>query len=576
MKLTLFFLTIILNISLINSSFVDYFFRRNAASSSKLMLVAIGNLTDGENFKLYFKKYNDFELDALNLTPLVTYFNESTFQANSMCTLLTNENNYFSTNNKEDELIYSCNISLSTENSTKIALNNQEFNFYNSTNNKITDSPEIIFTPLAEEISKNIYLGVDELNLVTFYFDNITINNSQAVINGKTDIEGEAYYNLSLSEEEYNCTVDSTTIKFNLDKDVNDKLIGKILYNETGPAILIFTNDTKEDSILYSKKENSYIDLIGFGNYEKQENKNATNKAYFRGSINNLKKFIRFHAKVIYGDPSLRLLEEQENVTASGERDTVNLTKGEVTYKITFEKTANMTNIKSIESFNDYKFSENGETFTDPSAIINIIPENLNLTNKEKITIENCNFSLTQATLNVGSKSFSFDFNFPKTSQKLNITGKKTAYLSYHSLDYNKRDDIQCTVENKTNRYTFICEPKKNVYTLLKSLIFKIPYPKTSRRLRFLDEAGNSTFYADPDASGLIDYTYQSDPNIFNRKTSGRNGLSAGAIVAIVLATVAAVAAVGVAFFFLNKPSTAPAYNYPNVDIQNSATNINK
>ena len=75
----------------------------------------------------------------------------------------------------------------------------------------------------------------------------------------------------------------------------------------------------------------------------------------------------------------------------------------------------------------------------------------------------------------------------------------------------------------------------------------------------------------------IIEYYYNpSDGNTFSRKTTS-NGLSAGAIVAIVLATVAAVAAVGVAFLLLNRVTVTPSPIKTTTDVNfaNTSTNIN-
>ena len=64
--------------------------------------------------------------------------------------------------------------------------------------------------------------------------------------------------------------------------------------------------------------------------------------------------------------------------------------------------------------------------------------------------------------------------------------------------------------------------------------------------------------------------------NIFTRRGTKKRGLSGGAITAIVLATIAAVAAVGITFLILNKSQPAnPVKNASDMNLQNSTTNLN-
>ena len=106
------------------------------------------------------------------------------------------------------------------------------------------------------------------------------------------------------------------------------------------------------------------------------------------------------------------------------------------------------------------------------------------------------------------------------------------------------------------------------------TLIIKIP-KVTSGRLRFLQSEENSTFYAPKTAEGDIQFEYNPEMNTFVRKASKKKGLSGGAIAAIVLATVAAVAAVGIAMFFLNRGPVNPIKTSTEMNLPNSTTNIN-
>ena len=143
-------------------------------------------------------------------------------------------------------------------------------------------------------------------------------------------------------------------------------------------------------------------------------------------------------------------------------------------------------------------------------------------------------------------------------------------------METSEPDELDCcSIENNTNIFTINCEPTKDVYTLLNSLIIKVPNVTTNRRLRFLQSSGNSTIRAPKTAQGDIQFDYNPEVNTFGRKSSKKKGLSGGAIAAIVLATIAAVVAVGVAIFFLNRGPINPIKTSTEMNLPNSTTNIN-
>ena len=120
------------------------------------------------------------------------------------------------------------------------------------------------------------------------------------------------------------------------------------------------------------------------------------------------------------------------------------------------------------------------------------------------------------------------------------------------------------------------CSTNENVIAKLNTLIIKVPVLKNSR-LRFLaeEEYYNKTLFFDDE--NLIDYQYNPDVKGYFGRNKNR-GLSAGAIVAIVLASVAALAAVGAVFFFLARRTTTPPpiiKNQPDFNIVASTSNIN-
>ena len=218
-----------------------------------------------------------------------------------------------------------------------------------------------------------------------------------------------------------------------------------------------------------------------------------------------------------------------------------------------------------------FEFSDKNNIYTKIDENI-IIPSDLNLTNTESVTVERIEY-LSEPDTSI-SNSLSFDFN----ASKLNLGNNKVAYLSYFPFNAGDRKVIKCYIENKTLPYRITCSPTEYIYTQKNTLKFIITEIKSSsRRLRSLSTETNRTLYPPTNYSGIMTYEYNPGGNIYSRKTAS-TGLSAGAIVAIVLATVAAVAAVGLAFFFLNrvKVTPPPPIKAPSdVNFANTSTNIN-
>ena len=112
----------------------------------------------------------------------------------------------------------------------------------------------------------------------------------------------------------------------------------KFNLSDKGVAYLNYKNNS-DDLILYSKYEDSIVELLGFGDYHPPNTNgqiDAENRAYFKGTINNLKKYMKFTAKII-NSTTLRFLEESFNVTAYGvmDIDNIDLDNGLVIYNIT-------------------------------------------------------------------------------------------------------------------------------------------------------------------------------------------------------------------------------------------------
>ena len=565
MKLILLFFSIILNFSLI----------KEVSSNNKLMLVGFGNYHNEANiikFDIFFKKYNN-NISYSNTSIVLNLFNEtpsSNVEINATC---LNDTSVI----YEDELVYNCSFESTNLVVTQVELKNTNFTFY--IDNEI-HRPEIIESSLASEAKKNISFWDSQLHYSTFYFDDFTqINDDYILINGTMNPgiltkKNEGKYTLNLSDTIYNCIVDNNSISFNLsNSNINDNFIGKMLNFSEEPKILIFQNsNSKNDLLLYSKVKTAYVELLGFGNYnESTPEKEAKNLVYFRGTANNLKRYVRFSV-TITNSSSLRALEEPITVNATGTLKYIDLYNGLAVYEVTYEGTRGMK-IVSIESLHNYIFSNDINKFPSTAVIVIIIGENINLKNNQTLVTEFLNYKSEKPT--ISGNTFSFDIKIPNTIQSLNISEKKKMYLNYYNLENSERDEVDCSIENKTDHFTILCEPKKDVYTQFKTLIMKIPNVTSSRRLRFLQTAVNSTYYAPTNASGDIQFEYNPEVNTFGRKSSKKKGLSGGAIAAIVLATIAAVVAVGIAMFFLNRGPVNPTKTSTEMNLPNSTTNIN-
>ena len=568
MKLKLLFFSIVLNFAFI----------KEVSNNDELMLVGFENyknISSNITFDILFKKYNNanesYSTACFGFILFIGTYYENKTDIN--CTKTTDVG---------DNLSYHCNFYSPVATEVQVKLNNTNFKFYFDNDNKIY-TPKIIESSLAEKMKNEISAQTDSLNFLTFYFDYFTqINDDKVVINGtlESDINKSTYI-LNLSDKNYSCSVDNNSIIFNLsNSNINDNLIGKMLLNLTeGPKILIFSNNTSpNDLLMYSTVKSSSVDLYGFENYNKSRNGSAENVALFFGTSNILKKYLKFTAKIRYGSNStLRFLDENTiNITANGTiiPESTDVDNGVYKYKNVFPGTEGYSDMLA-ESYHDYQFSDDGLNFTPVKA--NIVGEYINLTNTyalEKPVFIN----FTEVNPTIDGNTFSFKFKLKSSNSTMNITKQQPVFLNYSSMETSERDEIDsCTIEKNTNTniFTINCEPKKDIYTLLNSLIIKVPNITTNRRLRFLQSSGNSTIRVPKTTTGDIQFEYNPEVNTFGRKSSKKKGLSGGAIAAIVLATIAAVVAVGVAIFFLNRGPINPIKTSTEMNLPNSTTNIN-
>ena len=327
-------------------------------------------------------------------------------------------------------------------------------------------------------------------------------------------------------------------------------------------------------TFIYNEEDDykSFIELLGIGDFNKTTtNRNATAKAYIRGplnDLNNLKDYLKFTATIQFPNAV-------ENITSIGTKSDINAEKEIATYDIVFQNTENK-DIKGVNIQKDFLFSDD-KTFsqTDNRTIIypDIIPQTFDEDDFQVFEI----LSEQEEPKVFKNSDLDLTLNLPVA-----IKNQSTTYLSYipynnsTKTNENKREEINdCKIytSRNSNNITIKCLPKKSFTTFINTLIFIVDKGNVKGRLRFLQSSKNMTIGAPADAKGIISYTYE-DTFLYRKVKS--KGLAAGAIVAIVLATVATIVAIGLAFFLLSRRSPPPPPNKNDVsNVGNSTTNIN-
>ena len=578
MKLILLLFSIVLNFAFIKEV--------SSNNVDKLMLVGFGHYRiEGDDilFDIFFKKYNNIiPYDQASIGFYL--FNESLSFIDEINTNCIN-----ASAKRDDELVYQCALRdiKNVDKVKQVKLKNTSFTFYFNHINNETYKPKIIESSLAEVVKNNISSSKeDEFQYSTFYFENFLLTDDNVYINGRMEpvisenISGNIY-TLNLTNAPYNpyiCDIDNISISFNLNNsNINDNLIGKVI-NSSGDPILIFSNDpSKNDLLMYSTIKSSSADLYGFENYNKDNGKNATNEAIFFGTPNILKKYLRFTARIIYGsngsNSNLRFLEEMKtNATGEIIPNSTDLDNGEAKYYIVYENTENISNILAIYSEGEFQTGDSLNSFS--PVLVYYVGEDINLTNSGQLPKPVYLDFLDKPIID--GNTLALKFKLKSQNSIVNITNEQPVYLNYSSMETSERDVIDsCTIENNTNDLTIKCEPQKDIYALLNTFIIKVPSITTSRRLRFLQSSGNSTIRVPKTTTGDIQFEYNPEVNTFGRRSSKKKGLSGGAIAAIVLATIAAVAAVAGAIFFLNRGPINPIKTSTEMNLPNSTTNIN-
>ena len=556
----------------------------------KMILVGFGNMkttsqTDGklkEKFTLFFRKNKDFS-SYKNLNVSVSLVNNVTQTSKDYIANCKNETL------KNLDIKYQCSFEQVNRTVAKIKFL-RNYTFYEVSGDNITIYTDfsIIESPLALEAMEDINNLTNALNNYNYYYTfslaKIEQNNGQFKLIGNLseNLNEQESGDLILSDEKLSCIVSNDSIVFNSTKSLFDNLNGKIAkINATKHNyVLIFSENEKESSIYYSNNTNSFIEIIDINKFKSYTDKNATATIYFRGApsqLNYLKKYLRFTALLGYNEQNqkttnLRNLQSTimyTNVTVEGTKG--NLNQNEIaSYDLDIKNTSGK-NIISLTSNNDYEFSEYPD-FSNPIKL------NILIDNKTKTNLLNNDTSIPETftrTSDINKNSYSFGFDFNLTKKMIIPNNETTVILSYPSQKNISREEINCTLSNlKDNlKFKILCQTQNPINTLMKNIYIIVP--ELSSRLRVLyDGKINRTLYAPTNDDGIIDYEFI--PNVKNPKKK-HNGLSAGAIVALVLSTVAVVAAVMIAIMLFSQvPPNDRIKSLNEIKMANSNSNINQ
>ena len=486
-------------------------------------------------------------------------------------------------------------IGIKPDNIKKVSVK-KSFNFSKSYDNDsiIYEEDEIVESSLASKAINNIINETEPLNFSTFFLSKIKSSNKDFTLEGKIHQMNinltEEGAELILSNGSIDCKISSNTddnsidtIQFTANKTIIDHLNGKIAININDTLkILIYANKSVDDIISSSEQKlNSKIEILALSNFNFIPNTNkkrAKGIVYFKGpsqSLIKLKKYIKF--KIIEGGKNLRFLDES-GISVYGTKNKIKSKNGLAAYDVECtdidKASLTLTPNDKIKDFftNDYSDFSGFSTKLDDEIIH---PQNLNISYKN-FQYKEINFLSPKPDYSTNSFSLKIDGGTLKR-ENISIEDWEIVYLSYIPMfKKNNRDEIKCKLLNKTISFLITCSPMHNVDTYINTMIINI-YNSDSKKLRFLDEKSNHTLYIPSDTQEEIHYEYKPISSPFAKKKSS-SGLSAGAIVAIILSILAVVVAIAAILSCLNRvphARFAPNKNIQDINIINSTTNIN-
>jgi hypothetical protein len=447
-----------------------------------------------------------------------------------------------------------------------------------------TFDDEILESSKILESIDNIQNQTGELNYITFYLKNIANSKNSFTLYGNIaeNLTGQVA-SFNSGEEIYKLTINENQINFIANKYIDEHLNGKICKIEPSyedKYILIYMNETGIKDLAYYVNPDSklFVEVIGAGNFTQINKNNAKGNLFLRGSpelLKSLRRYIKFTANAIYNGRKLRNLENTQIINAIGEKNNTQSNENIVVYNVNYTGFSDSSFI-ALKPANNFNFSDD-EGFENPEKqITKGVNQNINLSDSNTELPEVIKLKDSGEHVKYNPSSFEIEFN---TAETLKLSSNESIFRYPSQIGSDVMEEINCILYNRANindYYKILCSTRKSIHAILRdvSIIIK---PQISSRLRILQTNTNNykTLLFPSNADEIINYEYSAKTHDYFR-TSKSKGLSAGAIVAIILSSIAALVAVGLVFFFLRKKQTPPVIkNQPDFNVINSTSNIN-
>ena len=481
-----------------------------------------------------------------------------------------------------DDLNYTCKDSIDLDNILTINAS-KKFLFSNGTMNFTFDDEILESSKILESID-NIQNQTGVLNYSTFYLKNIANSKNSFSLYGNIveNLTGQVA-SFNSGEEIYNLTINENQINFIANKYIDEHLNGKICKIESSGEdkyILIYMNETGIKDLAYYVNPDSklFVEVIGAGNFTQINKNNAKGNLFLRGSpelLKSLRRYIKFTANAIYNGRKLRNLENTQIINAIGEKNNTQSNENIVVYNVNYTGFSDSSFI-ALKRANNFEFSDDKGFENPEKQITKGVNQNINLSDSNTELPEVIKLKDSGEQVKYNPSSFEIEFN---TTETLKLSSNESIFRYPSQIGSDVMEEINCILYNRINindYYKILCSTRKSIHAILRdvSIIIK---PQISSRLRILQTKNNNnkTLLFPSDADEIINYEYSAKTHDYFR-TSKSKGLSAGAIVAIILSSIAALVAVGLVFFFLRKNQTPPVIkNQPDFNVINSTSNIN-
>ena len=481
-----------------------------------------------------------------------------------------------------DDLNYTCKDSIDLDNILTINAS-KKFLFSNGTMNFTFDDEILESSKILESID-NIQNQTGVLNYSTFYLKNIANSKNSFTLYGNIaeNLTGQVA-SFNSGEDIYKLTINENQINFIANKYIDEHLNGKICKIESSDEdkyILIYMNETGIKDLAYYVNPDSklFVEVIGAGNFTQINKNNAKGNLFLRGSpelLKSLRRYIKFTANVIYNGRKLRNLENTQTINAIGEKNNTQSNENIVVYNVNYTGFSDSSFI-ALKRANNFEFSDDKGFENPEKQITKGVNQNINLSDSNTELPEVIKLKDSGEQVKYNPSSFEIEFN---TTETLKLSSNESIFRYPSQIGSDVMEEINCILYNRANindYYKILCSTRKSIHAILRDVSIIIN-PQISSRLRILQTKNNNykTLLFPSEADELINYEYSAKTHDYFR-TSKSKGLSAGAIVAIILSSIAVLVAVGLVFFFLRKNQTPPVIkNQPDFNVINSTSNIN-